>query len=85
MYYFYMLRCSDNSLYSGITNNLDRRLKEHNSSTSRSAKYTRAKQPVKLVYTEEFPTIQQAMAREREIKKWPKAKKEALINTSANC
>lgn len=79
MYYFYMLRCSDNSLYSGITNNLSRRVKEHNSNTKKSAKYTRAKQPVHLVYSEEFPTIQCALAREREVKKWPKEKKESLL------
>lgn len=79
MYYFYLVRCSDNSLYSGVTNNVVRRVKEHNSSSSRGAKYTRAKQPVVLIYQEEFTTIQVAMTREREVKKWPKAKKEQLV------
>lgn len=83
MYYFYMLRCSDNSLYSGITNNIERRVKEHNSNTKKSAKYTRAKKPVQLVYQEQFKTIQEAMSRERQVKKWPKIKKENLL-LSAN-
>lgn len=79
MYYFYILRCSDNSLYCGMTTDLERRLKEHNSSKSRGAKYLRAKKPVKLVYSETFFDIKTAMSRELQIKKWPKAKKEALI------
>ena len=79
MYYFYILRCSDNSLYCGMTSNLDKRLKEHNSSRSRGAKYLRAKKPVNLVYSEKYPSIKTAMNREFQIKKWPKAKKEALI------
>lgn len=78
MYYFYIVRCSDNSLYCGQTNNLERRIKEHNES-SKGAKYTRAKKPVKLVYSEEYPDIQSAMKREYEVKKWPKAKKEDLV------
>ena len=79
MYFFYIVRCSDNSLYCGQTNNLKRRLHEHNFSKTRSAKYLRTKKPVKLVYFEEFPTLQLAMKREWQIKKWSKAKKEALI------
>jgi putative endonuclease len=79
-----MLRCSDNSLYSGQTNNLERRLLEHNSGKVRSAKYTKAHRPVKLVYFEKFSTLQEAMKREREIKKWTKAEKEELVNTF-NC
>lgn len=81
-YYFYMLRCADNSLYSGITNNIERRLKEHNSGSARSAKYTRAKQPVLLVYQELYPNLKEALSREREVKKWTKAKKEQLINSA---
>jgi len=79
MHYFYMVRCSDNSLYSGQTNNLEKRIKEHNSKVHRGAKYLRAKKPVRLVYFEEYPTIQLAMKREFEVKKWSKAKKETLI------
>lgn len=79
MYYFYMVRGSDDSLYSGQTNNLEKRIKEHNSKGAKGAKYLRAKKPVKLVYFEEFETLQLAMKREWQIKKWLKSKKEALI------
>ena len=79
MYYFYILRCADNSLYCGVTNNLERREKEHNTSKSKSSRYTRLRRPVKLVYTEKFQTLQKEMERERQIKKWSRAKKEALI------
>ena len=79
MYYFYILRCSDNSLYCGQTNNLERRIYEHNFDKNKSAKYLRAKKPVKLIYSEEYLTLQEAMKREIQIKKWTKAKKEALI------
>ena len=82
MYYFYMVRCSDNSLYSGQTSNLERRIKEHNSSLSRSAKYLRAKKPVALVYFEKYATLKEAMQREINIKKWTKAKKESLIRSN---
>ncbi len=80
-YYFYIVRCFDNSLYSGVTNDLKRREKEHNSNTSKSAKYTRARQPVMLIYHEEYQTIQEAMKREREVKKWKKEKKEQLVKS----
>ncbi len=79
MYYFYILRCSDNSLYCGQTNNLQRRIREHNFNKTKSAKYLRAKKPVELVYSEKYSTLQEAMKREWQIKKWTKAKKEALI------
>ena len=79
MYYFYILRCSDNSLYCGMTSNLDKRLKEHNSKTSKGAKYLRAKKPVSLVYSETYPDIKTAINRELHVKKWTKVKKEALI------
>lgn len=62
-----------------MTSNLDKRLKEHNSKTSKGAKYLRAKKPVSLVYSEEYPDIKSAMNREFQVKKWKKAKKEALI------
>ena len=79
MYSFYILRCADNSLYCGMTNNLKIRLKEHNSTGARGAKYLRGKKPVVLVYSEAFEDIGGAMGREAEVKKWPKVKKEALI------
>lgn len=79
MYFFYIVRCSDNSLYSGQTNNIENRIKEHNSSNSRSAKYTKIRRPVQLVYFEKFETLREAMRREWQVKKWTKAKKEALV------
>lgn len=77
-YFFYILRCSDNSLYCGITKDLDNRLKEHNS-TTKGAKYLRGKKPVTLIYTEKFLDIATALRRELQVKRWTKAKKEALI------
>lgn len=62
-----------------MTSDLDKRLKEHNSKGSRGAKYLRAKKPVVLVYSETYPDIKSAMAREYEVKQWTKAKKEALV------
>lgn len=73
----YMVRCSDNTLYTGWTNNLEHRVEKHNS--GKGAKYTMARRPVKLVYYEEYETKQQAMAREAAIKKLTKIRKEELI------
>jgi len=67
-YYVYMLQCEDNTLYTGITTNLDRRVEEHNSS-NKGSKYTRARRPVKLIYSEEFSDRSSASIREYEIKK----------------
>lgn len=78
-YYFYILRCSDDSLYSGITTDLKRRIKEHNSDGKKGAKYLRAKKPVKLVYFEKFKDRNSALVREAEVKKLPKPLKEILI------
>lgn len=82
-FYFYILRCSDNSLYCGQTNNLQKRIWEHNYGKTRCAKYTRIRRPVKLVYSEKYSTLQLAMKREWQVKHWTKAKKEILINRSA--
>ncbi|MDO8497562.1 MAG: GIY-YIG nuclease family protein [bacterium] len=79
MYYFYILRCRDNTLYCGKTDNLEKRINEHNSGSSRSAKYTRGRTPVKLVYFEKFRTVGRALKREAEVKKWKKKKKEELV------
>lgn len=79
MFYFYIVRCADNTLYCGQTNNLERRINEHNSDKYRSAKYTKARRSVSLIYSEEFPTLSEALKRECEVKKWPKVKKEALL------
>lgn len=63
-----MVRCADNTLYTGIATELQRRIQEHNSS-DKGAKYTRARRPVELVYSEEYPDRSSASKREYEIKK----------------
>jgi len=78
-YFVYILRTSANTLYIGQTNNLERRVREHQSKTCRSAKYVRCFDNVELVYTEEQPTRGEAMRRERELKRWTKEKKEMLV------
>jgi len=78
MHYLYILRCSDNSLYCGQTNDLKRRVKEHNSDNSKS-KYTRSRRPVKLVYFEKYKTVNEALKREFKIKKMSRFKKESLF------
>ena len=78
MHYLYILRCSDNTLYCGQTNDLKRRVKEHNSDNSKS-KYTRSRRPVKLVYFEKYKTVNEALKREFKIKKMSRFKKESLF------
>ncbi len=78
-YYVYILRCSDNSLYCGQTTDLERRINEHNTNKIKSAKYLRAKRPVRLVYFERYKSLSEALKREYEIKRMTKPKKEALI------
>lgn len=79
IYTVYILRTSSNTLYIGQTNNLEKRLKEHQSKTARSAKYMRCFESFELVYKEEYQTKSDAMKREYELKQLAKAKKEALI------
>jgi putative endonuclease len=73
----YMLECSDRSFYTGITNNLKKRIETHN--TGKGAKYTRSRLPVKLIYREKHISKSSAMKREIEIKKYSRLKKERLI------
>jgi len=68
MYYVYMVQCADNTLYTGIATELERRVKEHNES-DKGAKYTRVRRPVSLVYSESYPDRSSASKREYEIKK----------------
>ncbi len=77
-YYTYILLCSDDSYYTGVTNDLDRRLFEHNNSTDEKS-YTYSRRPVEVVYFECYKYVLDAIAREKQIKKWSRAKKEALI------
>jgi len=79
-YYVYILRTSSNTLYIGQTNNLEKRIKEHRSKSSKSARYIRCFPSFELVHHEKYSTRGEAMRREVELKKWPKIKKEALIN-----
>lgn len=79
MYYTYILKCRDDSLYTGWTNNLEKRLITHNE--GKGAKYTKARRPVELVYYEEFQTREEAMKREYAIKQMSRKEKEALIKT----
>lgn len=82
MNYVYMLRCADNTLYSGWTNALTQRLTAHNCSM-RGAKYTRTRRPVTLVHCEAFATQGEAMRREVELKAMTRAQKEALLAHTA--
>ena len=80
MNYTYIVKCSDGSLYTGWTNNLEKRIKDHNA--GRGAKYTKARRPVVLVYKEEFPTKQEAMKREWEIKRLSRKERLSMIENS---
>ena len=77
MWYVYLLRCDDGSLYCGITTDLDRRVEEHN--RGRGSKYTRGRTPVELVYSETVENRGAASKREYEIKHLDRAGKEALV------
>ncbi len=78
-YFVYILKCSDSSYYVGITSNLDRRVTEHNAGKYSDA-YTFSRRPVELVWYQEFLEPNQAISFEKKIKKWSRAKKEAVIN-----
>lgn len=78
-FYVYILECSDKSYYTGITNDLNRRFNEHQSGNKKDS-YTYSRLPVKLVWHEEFTDPTVAIEYEKKIKKWSRAKKEALIN-----
>ena len=68
MYYVYILKCADDTLYTGITTELKRRITEHNGS-AKGAKYTRVRRPVKLIYSELYDSRSAALKREYKIKK----------------
>ena len=77
MNYAYLVRCSDNSLYAGWTNDIEKRLKSHNDGTG--AKYTKSRRPVTLAYLEEFETKSEAMKREAALKKMTHKQNEELV------
>jgi len=74
----YMLECSNRAFYTGITNNVDRRLQTHNA--GRGARYTRNFRPVRLLWTEPHPDRSSATKREAQLKRWPRARKQALVH-----
>lgn len=76
-WYFYMVRCRDNSLYCGIATDLEDRIKEHNLGIG--AKYTATRKPVALVFSERHPNVSAARKREEQVKKWSRGKKEQLV------
>ena len=76
----YILKCTDDTLYIGSTNNLEKRLVEHNNLKA-GAHYTKTRRPVKLVYSETFVTLKEARAREIELKRLTRQKKLELIKT----
>jgi putative endonuclease len=78
-WFVYLLRCADNSLYGGITTDLDRRLSEHNYSNKLGAKYTRARRPVQLAYAESATNRKSACVREYQLKRLKKNEKEQLV------
>jgi len=75
--FVYVLRCNDDTYYTGHTSDLAERLRRH--SDGRGAAYTANRLPVTLVHSEELPSLESAAARERQLKRWTRAKKEALI------
>jgi putative endonuclease len=74
----YILKCSDGSYYTGCTNNLEKRIQEHN--FKKYDNYTLSRLPVELVYSQRFAHIKDAIVAERQIKGWSRSKKEALVN-----
>ncbi len=80
-YYVYILKCRDNSYYTGVTNNIERRIEEHQSGEDKNA-YTYHRRPLKLVFCEDFTEISQAIAFEKQIKGWTRNKKEAIIENN---
>ena len=77
-YFIYILECSDSSFYTGVTNNLERRVAEHNSGLIKG--YTSKRLPVRLVFSQRFSDINQAIKSEKQIKGWSRNKKKALID-----
>ncbi|MCI9170588.1 MAG: GIY-YIG nuclease family protein [Lawsonibacter sp.] len=76
-WYVYMLRCGDGTLYTGVTDDVERRLAAHRA--GKGAKYTRGRGPLELVYQEQVPDKSAALRREYQIKRLPKQEKEGLI------
>lgn len=82
-WYVYMLRCSDNTLYTGVTTDPERRLREHNGELKGGARYTRSRQPVNMVWTESHPNRSEACKREAQLKRISRLAKEKLITKNS--
>ena len=82
VWYVYILRCADNTLYTGTTTNISRRVNEHN--RKKGGIYTRTRHPVKLLHEETYKTRSQALKRETQIKGWSRTKKLDLVNRSCS-
>ncbi len=80
VYYVYILKCSDETYYTGITSNLNKRIIEHNIGKHKDS-YTFSRRPLTLEFYAEFTNVNIAIETEKQIKKWSQAKKEALINS----
>jgi len=79
IYFVYILNCSDNTFYTGVTNNMDRRVAEHNEGLDPFC-YTVKRRPLELVFLQEFQEIKEAIAFEKQVKGWSRKKKLAIIN-----
>ena len=77
-WYLYLVRCADDTIYTGISIDVEARIDKHNS--GRGAKYTQARLPVRLIYSESQPNRISAMKREIEVKKWGRKRKENLAS-----
>lgn len=76
-HFVYILRCADGSLYTGYARDPQARARVHNA--GRGARYTCGRRPVRLVYSESFATLSEALKREYELKQWPRVRKQALV------
>ncbi len=79
MWFVYIIHCTDNSLYTGISTDPDKRLQDH--INGKGGAYTRSHKPSKIVYKEKCKDKSSALKREIQIKKWPRAKKNTLIDS----
>ena len=80
MWHIYLIRTKIGHLYTGVTQDVQRRFKEHQKEGEKAAKYLKGKKPLKLVFHKKIGSRSQALKTEAQIKKWPKKKKEALVN-----
>ncbi|MCK7460284.1 GIY-YIG nuclease family protein [Idiomarina aminovorans] len=74
----YLVKCADNTFYTGVTTDIKRRVSEHNNDNKKGAKYTKARRPVVLIWSEDHPDRAGACRREYEIKRWSRIKKAKL-------